>query len=576
MAASLFAALDAVCGEGDALTLFRNRVLGVAGIYALCGLLWIVLSDRLLLAFAPGLGAYALFGTVKGVGFVLLTSLLLYVLLRGYWRIEAESAMYGWLSRYANDIILLADLLDGRIVHVNDRALEAYGLDRRSLSGMRLSEIRALGTRARFSEDMRRVQEKGAHMFETVHVRADGAEFPVEVNARSVTIRKRRYYQAVVRDISERKRAEERILKLNRVRALVSQVNQAIVREREEQALFDRVCRIAVEEGGFVMAWIGLIDPLSGEVRPRARAGPAGDYLEKAHIVLGNDSRGRGPTGRALMEGVPAVCNDIREDPCMDPWRADALRLGYRSSAAFPLIVSGRPSGAFNLYSGETDFFRDEEEVGLLVELAGNISFAMEFMQQEVLRQSADLGLRESEARYRSLFENMLDGLAYCRVIFEEGVPADLLYLEVNGAFERLTGLKDVVGKKATEVLPGFRETNAEAMERFGRVARGGRPERFELYVEQIDAWLAISAYSPEQGYFVAVFDNITERKRGEQELLRHRDHLEELVRARTSELEGKVAEIERMNRVFVGRELKMAELKEKTRDLERKTPGMG
>jgi PAS domain S-box-containing protein len=127
--------------------------------------------------------------------------------------------------------------------------------------------------------------------------------------------------------------------------------------------------------------------------------------------------------------------------------------------------------------------------------------------------------LRESEGRYRSLFEHMLDGFAFCRMIYEEGQPQDFIYLAVNGAFEKLTGLKDVVGKKVSEVIPGIRTANPELFDVYGRVASTGQPEQLEVYLGPLKMWLAISVYSPEKGTFVAVFENITKRKRVEAEI---------------------------------------------------------
>ena len=131
----------------------------------------------------------------------------------------------------------------------------------------------------------------------------------------------------------------------------------------------------------------------------------------------------------------------------------------------------------------------------------------------------AEEALHESEERYRSLFENMLDGFAYCRMLFEDNRPQDFIYLAVNSAFEKLTGLKNVVGRKVTEAIPGIRKSHPELFETYGRVALGGPPERFELYFEPLAAWLSISVYSTEKGCFAAVFENITERKRAEEKL---------------------------------------------------------
>jgi len=127
--------------------------------------------------------------------------------------------------------------------------------------------------------------------------------------------------------------------------------------------------------------------------------------------------------------------------------------------------------------------------------------------------------LQASEKRYRSLFDNMLDGFAYCKMIFEEDRPKDFIYLEVNNAFETLTGLKDVVGRKVSEVIHGIGELHPELLEIYGRVAMTGRPERFEVGSDAFGGWLSISAYSTEKGYFIAVFDNITERRKAEEKI---------------------------------------------------------
>jgi len=134
-------------------------------------------------------------------------------------------------------------------------------------------------------------------------------------------------------------------------------------------------------------------------------------------------------------------------------------------------------------------------------------------------RKRAEQALRESETRYSSLFENMLNGFAYCRMLYKDGGPDDFIYLRVNGAFGKLTGLQDVVGKRVTEVIPGIQQAAPELFEIYGRVARTGIPERCEIYFTPLEIWLDISVYSPQQGYFVAVFDNITERKRAEEKL---------------------------------------------------------
>ncbi len=127
--------------------------------------------------------------------------------------------------------------------------------------------------------------------------------------------------------------------------------------------------------------------------------------------------------------------------------------------------------------------------------------------------------LRKSETLYRSLFENMLNGFAHCRMLFENNVPHDFIYLNVNSAFERLTGLKNVIGKKVSDIIPGIQKTDHYLIKIYGRVASTGTPERFEFYLKALKAWFDVSVYSPQPGDFIAIFDGISKRKQIENAL---------------------------------------------------------
>ena len=145
-------------------------------------------------------------------------------------------------------------------------------------------------------------------------------------------------------------------------------------------------------------------------------------------------------------------------------------------------------------------------------------------------RKLAEKIRQESQTRYRSLFENMLNGFAYCQMIYEGDRPQDFIYLDVNRAFETLTGLKDVIGKQVSEVIPGILETDPGLIETYGRVALTGQTEVFETYVQALNMWFSISVYGMEKGFFVAVFDVITNRKLAEAALRESENHYRELV----------------------------------------------
>jgi PAS domain S-box-containing protein len=104
-------------------------------------------------------------------------------------------------------------------------------------------------------------------------------------------------------------------------------------------------------------------------------------------------------------------------------------------------------------------------------------------------------------------------------MIYEAGAPRDFVYLDVNPAFTKLTGMRDVVGKKVSELIPGIRESDPALFETYGRVAAGGQPEQFEMFVAALNHWFSVSVYSPSKDHFVAVFDVITQRKQVEQAL---------------------------------------------------------
>ncbi len=154
----------------------------------------------------------------------------------------------------------------------------------------------------------------------------------------------------------------------------------------------------------------------------------------------------------------------------------------------------------------------------------------LNFGRDITARVQAEKNIKDSEQRHRILFENMMEGLAYCQMIYDDkGDPVDWIYLDVNTAFEHLTGIKDVVGKKVTEIFTNIKEITPELFEIYGRVASSGQPETFEINFKPLSAWLHVSAYSPSKGYFVAVFENITGRKQAESQIQIEKAYFEQL-----------------------------------------------
>jgi PAS domain S-box-containing protein len=213
-----------------------------------------------------------------------------------------------------------------------------------------------------------------------------------------------RSYGAML-DITERKHAEEALIELNdqleqriiqrtRFYALVAGINEAIVRHRDRQGLLSEICRIVVETGGFRLAWIGMLDMTSREVKHEASCGET-CYLDGIRIIAANVPEGRGPTGRAIVENRYCISVDFEKEPQMHPWRQRARAHGICSSSAFPLHSDGRAIGALTIYSGKPSFFTDEE-ISLLHSITNNISFALDAISAEHRRLEAEEAIRRT------------------------------------------------------------------------------------------------------------------------------------------------------------------------------------
>jgi len=335
---------------------------------------------------------------------------------------------------------------------------------------------------------------------------------------------------ALAQDITERKKREEELRRLNRTLRAHSHSDQALMRATIEADYMQDVCRIIVEDCGHAMVWIGLAEDDEGKtVRPVAYAGFEEGYLDTLHITWADTERGRGPTGTAIRTGKPSFCRNMLTDPKFSHWRAEALKRGYASSLVLPLLDEGRAFGALNIYFREPDPF-SEDEVTLLSGLADDLAYGIRTIRLRTAHARAEQALRQSEERYRSLFEGMTEGFVLHEIICDEkGEPCDYRFLEINPSFERLTGLtrEGVVGKTHNEVLP---DDDPYWVEIYGAVALTGQPIHFENYSSALNRHYDVFAYCPAPRQFAALFMDITERKQAEEQLRETRDYLENLL----------------------------------------------
>jgi PAS domain S-box-containing protein len=222
--------------------------------------------------------------------------------------------------------------------------------------------------------------------------------------------------------------------------------------------------------------------------------------------------------GRAREEligkGLDELHSGIFSDPEVKARLGTPLREEFRKEVGLPM---GGETRHFSISLVPTTL--DDGSLGVTI-IAGEITD----------RKRAEEALSRSERRYRSLFEHMMDAYIYCRVVFHQGRASDLIYLDVNPAFGNITGLRDVIGRRVSDVLPGIRESNPDLFEIYGRVATTGRPERFETYMPVLRARYSVSVYSPEKEHIVIVFEDITERRRTDESLKEHLFLFQELL----------------------------------------------
>lgn len=437
-------------------------------------------------------------------------------------RIRASERRFRNLFDAAGDSMLVLDYDTGAILDANPAATCLFSLSREEFRNLNHQDLYADGdgesesgpTQCPGLPQVRHYRKK------------DGVVFPAEITSSHYPQKDRTISIICIRDITERKKAEERVIAAQRLYAVLSQINQSIVHLRDLEKLLADICHISIEFGKFRMVWVGFLDHETGTIRPVAHDGYEEGYLSEVTILAADDPLGNDPTGRALRFGINDTCNDIAADPRMKPWRKEALMRGFRSCAAFPIRLHDQVVGAITLFSGEPEFFT-ETEIQLLDEIAMDVSFALDMLDEQARRTRAEKALAGSEERVKFLaqvFELSSQPFAVGYPDFSIGV--------VNPAFCELLGYTEPELHSLTWTgitPPEFHEHEAEVIRELNRT---GIPQRYEKeFIRKDGSRVPIEMFTHRvldlggnPAYHYAFITDITERRRAEDIIRAERD----------------------------------------------------
>ncbi len=340
-------------------------------------------------------------------------------------------------------------------------------------------------------------------------------------------------------DLSERGDSEAALRRVNRQLRMLSDCNQALIRNTDELELLRNVCNIIVEVGGYKMAWVGFaVDDPDKSVRPVAHAGFEDGYLQNIHVTWSEAESGRGPVGMAIRKLQPCPVQNIAVNPLFAPWRQTATERGYASVCGLPLVTGGKRIGAIGIYSASPDAF-DAEEVSLLAELADDLAFGISVLRTRNEHRRAEQALIASEERFKRLVQNSNDIIAT--------LDENFVYASVSGPAGNLLGYQpeELVGMSGFDSIhPDDIMTARSAF--YEGLKRPNAVHRLEYrFRHKSGTWIYLEAVGTNrlddtsvQGIILNIRD-MSERKKGETE----RDKLQnQLQQAMKMEAVGRLA----------------------------------
>lgn len=441
---------------------------------------------------------------------------------------------------------------EGKLLFVNNELVRLLAAkDKEELIGMSVLQFIHPDSKELVKERMMKVALDNATLpfIEEKALRIDGKAVDVEIKAIPIKLGGKYAVQLIIHDLTEKKQADLALQNANRLYSVLSNVNQAIFQIKDKLEIYREVCRIAIEDGGFRMAWIGEIDEQINKIVPIISAGYVNGYLDNVNIDLNDEKRSGGPTGRAAKTGEHYIAYDIANSPDMAIWKDQALQNGYFTSAAFPIKIFNKVIGAFTLYADASYSF-NEEEINLLDLLAKDISNGIEFFEVDAIRHETLEALKESE-EIQSLYMKHSPIYTYIK----EVTSKESRVLKASDNFIDMIGVSssDMIGKTMEELYP------AEFAEKISQddrdvVASGKMLEQEEELNGRVYITLKYPIIERGKRLLAGYTIDITKRKKAEEEL------------------KESMNDLQRFHKLTVGRELTMIELKKEVNALLKKT----
>jgi PAS domain S-box-containing protein len=369
----------------------------------------------------------------------------------------------------ASPALIFSLRVDGTVNYANPASVRAFGHPG-GLLGRPVDELftddSGSGNPAWLVPLLRAADPQPLTLGERLARRSDGSTFPVDALVVPLELEGEPSAVVILRDLSERIAAEQRLAELGRAYRTLAALNEAVVRARDDETLFAELCRVAVQEGGYYGVWVGQCAEVDGAPRvvPVAWAGDLEGYVAGLVIPLDpTDPRGRGPTATAFLEGRPVFANDFLEDTGTAPWHRAGSAYGIRSSGTLPVFRGGRVHAALTLYSAQPGAF-DADSQALLQQLTANVSFALDSLA--AARASAELAQQRAALAARLLAAEEAERNRIAADVHDEPVQAlaavelrlGLLERRLSTAAPELVESAAAIRVEVGEVITGLRE----------------------------------------------------------------------------------------------------------------------